>query len=569
MATNYDRAIESAITNYNGSTTKVQRLLFIFNTCLRKLSNDSSTPSSSDLTTTTTTTTTIKSASNEKTTTSMTEEEEERTLIKASYEAITKAIEISSDIEQARDFNLLEFLVKNKRELFLSIVGDDIDSMMINSKEDDEDEKNSKNNINNNNNNNNKSSSFFTYTNNNLSTTLPILNFKKTETKRQKEFIKQLIEDRGGEEKCFMNAERAEEIVGQMRRENQKEKKRLDEGLTMSKASQLKEGIRLAHNDLGDYFYNCGDLKEAFASYAKSREYGTRVKHTLAMCMNSIRCALELNENTKPQVLLYANKGIAIMKNYQAMTQGEVNNNNNNNNDDGHGQSAEEIVMTQAKFTCAAGLAHLFFGKFLETAKHFTSLNTEIGNAYAEVISQQDVVIYGSLCALATFDREQLKKHVVHENVYFRDALGTVPEMRAIVEDFWNSRYPQCLSKLEQIKPELELDIYLAKHVDALYELIRQRALIQYTKPFSALSLKTMSIAFDSDLLKLEKELAKLITANKINARIDSGEKILSAKVSDKRVDTFRKVQKTADMFVESASEALLRSSLNRFDLAL
>ena len=69
----------------------------------------------------------------------------------------------------------------------------------------------------------------------------------------------------------------------QMDLENQNEKKRLDEGLTSSKASSLKESIRLAHNDLGDYYYNVGNLKEAFQCYAKSREYGTSVKHTLAM----------------------------------------------------------------------------------------------------------------------------------------------------------------------------------------------------------------------------------------------------------------------------------------------
>ena len=57
--------------------------------------------------------------------------------------------------------------------------------------------------------------------------------------------------------------------------ENQNEKKRLDEGLTSSKASSLKESIRLAHNDLGDYYYNIGNLKEAFTCYQKSK-YGRR-----------------------------------------------------------------------------------------------------------------------------------------------------------------------------------------------------------------------------------------------------------------------------------------------------
>ena len=383
-------------------------------------------------------------------------------------------------------------------------------------------------------------------------------------------------DDDDDEEKEFV-----ENWSSQMHLENQNEKKRLDEGLTSSKASSLKESIRLAHNDLGDYYYNIGNLKEAFTCYQKSREYGTSVKHTLALCMNSIRVALELNNMS--QVLLYANKGLAILKNVDQMNASENEKKmaqkpsiiqQAGSGIEGlgvGGESKEEQNLTCAKFTCAAALAHLHFDKYTEAAKHFTSLKTEIGNSYTEVVSQQDVAVYGGLCALATFDREQLKKHIVHENVTFRDMLSTVPEMRDIIEDFWNSRYPQCLSKLNLIKKELLLDIHIGKHVHKLFSLIRQKALIQYTKPFSALSLTTMASAFNCDSVEtLEKEIADLITRDKIRARIDSrGEKILRAKEFDKRTETFERVQKTAEKFVENARDALLRSSLNRLDLAL
>ena len=383
-------------------------------------------------------------------------------------------------------------------------------------------------------------------------------------------------DDDDDEEKEFV-----ENWSSQMHLENQNEKKRLDEGLTSSKASSLKESIRLAHNDLGDYYYNIGNLKEAFTCYQKSREYGTSVKHTLALCMNSIRVALELNNMS--QVLLYANKGLAILKNVDQMNASENEKKmaqkpsiiqQAGSGIEGlgvGGESKEEQNLTRAKFTCAAALAHLHFDKYTEAAKHFTSLKTEIGNSYTEVVSQQDVAVYGGLCALATFDREQLKKHIVHENVTFRDMFSTVPEMRDIIEDFWNSRYPQCLSKLNLIKKELLLDIHIGKHVHKLFSLIRQKALIQYTKPFSALSLTTMASAFNCDSVEtLEKEIADLITRDKIRARIDSrGEKILRAKEFDKRTETFERVQKTAEKFVENARDALLRSSLNRLDLAL
>ena len=180
------------------------------------------------------------------------------------------------------------------------------------------------------------------------------------------------------------------------------------------------------------------------------------------------------------QVLLYANKGLAILKNVDQMNASENEKKmaqkpsiiqQAGGGIEGlgvGGESKEEQNLTRAKFTCAAALAHLHFDKYTEAAKHFTSLKTDIGNSYTEVVSQQDVAVYGGLCALATFDREQLKKHIVHENVTFRDMLSTVPEMRDIIEDFWNSRYPQCLSKLDLIKKELLLDI-TSKRPQALF----------------------------------------------------------------------------------------------------
>lgn len=39
----------------------------------------------------------------------------------------------------------------------------------------------------------------------------------------------------------------------------------------------------------------------------------------------------------------------------------------------------------------------------------FLDVNPELGNSYNEVIAPQDVATYGGLCALASFDRSELK----------------------------------------------------------------------------------------------------------------------------------------------------------------
>lgn len=78
------------------------------------------------------------------------------------------------------------------------------------------------------------------------------------------------------------------------------------------------------------------------------------------------------------------------------------------------------------------------------------------------------------------------------------------------------SRYASCLGYLQKLKPNLLLDIHLYDHVEALYEQVRHKALIQYTNPFISVDLNTMASAFKTSVAGLEKELAALIMENQI-----------------------------------------------------
>lgn len=53
--------------------------------------------------------------------------------------------------------------------------------------------------------------------------------------------------------------------------------------------------------------------------------------------------------------------------------------------------------------------------------------------------------MYGGLCALAEFDRDELKRQVIDESCSFRHFLELCPSVREIVADFYCSRYPSCL----------------------------------------------------------------------------------------------------------------------------
>lgn len=318
------------------------------------------------------------------------------------------------------------------------------------------------------------------------------------------------------------------------RRAAQRQEK-LESELNGYKTNLIKESIRMGYNDFGDFYYAKGDLQQAFKCYVRTRDYCTTSKHIVAMCLNVILVSVELGHFI--HVTNYVQKA--------------------EQTPDVH----DPVVL--ARFKCAAGLANLENKKYKLAARKFVETPFDLGANYTEVIAPQDVATYGGLCGLATFDRAELKSKVI-DNVNFRNFLELVPEVRELIHDFYSSRYASCLSYLSKLKPALLLDIHLWDHVEALYDSIRQRALIQYTQPFTSVDLHKMAASFSTHVGGLEKELATLIMENQIQARIDSHNKILYARHADQRNATFQRALQAGGDFQRETQAMLLRANLLR-----
>ncbi|XP_008795398.1 COP9 signalosome complex subunit 1-like [Phoenix dactylifera] len=316
-------------------------------------------------------------------------------------------------------------------------------------------------------------------------------------------------------------------------RRAEQRKDKLDNELNVYRTNLIKESIRMGYNDLGDFYYAHGQLGDAFKNYVRTRDYCTTSKHIIQMCLNVILVSIELGQ-------------FLHVSNYVGKAE----------------QTPESPdPITVAKLRCAAGLAYMEAKKYKLAARKFLETGPELGNNYTEVIAPQDVATYGGLCALASFDRTELKNKVI-DNINFRNFLELVPEVRELIHDFYASRYASCLEYLENLKPNLLLDIHLHDHVGALYTQIRHKAIIQYTHPFISVDLHMMAGAFKTNVSGLEKELKALITDNQIQARIDSHNKILYARHADQRNATFQRVLLTGVEFERDVRAMLLRANL-------
>lgn len=139
----------------------------------------------------------------------------------------------------------------------------------------------------------------------------------------------------------------------------------------------------MGHNDLGDLFYQRGDLGQALKAYVRTRDYCSTSKHMLSMCLNIIRVSVEQNNWTYVQNYVQkAETTLAHDITQQSATAG------------GGAASASVGHLHESANTtdigrlrAADGLAKLEAGKYKLAARKFIAVPIELGGKWNDVIS--------------------------------------------------------------------------------------------------------------------------------------------------------------------------------------
>lgn len=288
---------------------------------------------------------------------------------------------------------------------------------------------------------------------------------------------------------------------------------KLESELKNFRANFIKENLRRAQDDLGDHYLDCGELENAYNAYMKSREYSASHRSPINQYLNIIRVGILLK------------RWSAVSSHViRAWSQPAID------------QQVHPAIATQ--LNCAAGLHELHSRRYKKAAMHFFNTNFDHFDVKFGTLAPVDIAIYGSLCALATYNRHELANNIIN-SATFKQFSELDPQLRDAVAKFYESKYDSCLAILQEIKNVLLLDMYLAPHVESLYRLIRNKALVQYFEPYSSACMRRMASSFTTSLGELEQEVIQLIYEGHIKARIDSHQKILFAKSVDPRLKTF------------------------------
>ncbi|KAM0428263.1 hypothetical protein ACHAPT_007164 [Fusarium lateritium] len=330
-------------------------------------------------------------------------------------------------------------------------------------------------------------------------------------------------------------AQKDQAWVDKTDRANRLETARLEAELKQYRNNLIKESIRMGNEELGEHFERTGMLSDAADAYNRMRQDVTTTKHI-------IDCGLHL-----VNVYIYRRDWSMVINSLGKIT---------------GVQSGEEEKFYQPFTKLVSGIALLGLKHYADAAKNFLQIDFDIPpTQYSHIASPNDIATYGGLLALATMERKELQSRVL-DNPAFRSFLEHEPHIRKAISLFVNGRYSACLSILESFRNDYLLDIYLQRHVAAIYTQIRSKCITQYFVPFSCATFDNLNKAFALEGQSIEKELAAMIREGTLKAKLDAKNRLLIAVQPDPRLQMQKSAIEVARQYELEAKERLRRISL-------
>ncbi|KAI7865909.1 26S proteasome subunit RPN7-domain-containing protein [Spinellus fusiger] len=310
----------------------------------------------------------------------------------------------------------------------------------------------------------------------------------------------------------------------------------LESDIRTYRTGAMRDGVRTRYTRMGDEYYAWGDMKSAMKSYHSAREYSTTSQHVLGLWFDMIKVNLATQHSTS--VRSYVTRAEATT-------------------------DIPNKPVSLSRLHCCKALSYLCGqdSHYETVAQSLSHVAAEASNDLNDILSPNDVAVYGGLCALATFDRTQLQ--TLMASPAFRSYLELEPQIHATLQAFQQSKYSLCFDLLQDYRNDLKADMYFHAHVETVYDLIREKAMVQYCTPYSTVDLHRMASALNMTVSGVEDCLVGLIgDKGLIAARIDSHAKVLTAHPSEPQSNAYHLSLKTGQAYERDAKALLLRLQL-------
>jgi len=251
----------------------------------------------------------------------------------------------------------------------------------------------------------------------------------------------------------------------------------------------------------------------------------------------------------------------------------------------GHVATGSSGNLFLSKLNAARGVAYLAEGMIKEASNSFLAMTGDLTNEFNQVLSKEDIALYGGLTSLIALDRREMAIYFsvnnkdgmnvnantstntnTGSNSSFRERLDAYPDLRDAIQSYIHADYGACLKSVDRLRSSWTTDLYLGPQADELWRMVRGKCLVQYFEPYSAVSLHAVmdSFAFQN-VEELEDVVAELLERKEIvGAKIDGVQRTLHVSSAGalerrRRRVMVRKLARMGDRLLDEVEDMLLR----------
>lgn len=310
----------------------------------------------------------------------------------------------------------------------------------------------------------------------------------------------------------------------------------------------------MGNEDLGAFYHEIGDLANANKAYTRMREYCTTPKHVTEMELKLLLVAAAQDNWMAVQSHAYKVQNLVL--------------------------APAEKALLEAPLQAALGLANMCISQYRNAAFHFLAVDPSLATDFAnsttsatiftrQLLTPNDIAVYGGLTALAALSVTELNSRALDQSSPFRAYLELEPAIRRAVACFATAKYPAALAALAAYRTDHLLDIHLRRHVMALHSTIRKKCLVEHCRPFSRVRVDALASAFDTPVDDLRAELLDLIGAETLDARLDLVDDTLQANTTDRRAAGHAKALRMAAEHEHNLKLRLFKISMQNAGLVV
>jgi 26S proteasome regulatory subunit N7 len=162
---------------------------------------------------------------------------------------------------------------------------------------------------------------------------------------------------------------------------------------------------------------------------------------------------------------------------------------------------------------------HLILTRELKLAAKLLLDSVATFTAY-KLFPYNTFIFYTVVCSVVTLDRVTLRDKVV-KSPDILSVIRDVPNLHPFLFSLYNCDYAQFFKSLAEVADQLKQDRLFATHAGFIMRESRIVAYTQFLESYKSVTLVSMANAFGVSVPFLDKELARFISAGRLNCKID------------------------------------------------